>query len=131
MKLITIIYVLLCLGLTFSASAENKRATTKAFKGIELYSFAEEGEIKYSLMLGTNRLKTADEIRAASCNLKDLLNQIKTLAIGETIFWFNKSPEDNWHKIKIENIDFKYPDALVVKQIKATCAEYGVSLHMQ
>lgn len=131
MKLIPIICVLLCLGLISSASGENIRSTTKAFKGMELYSFVEKGEIRYSLMYGTNRFKSPDEIRAASGNLNHLLKEIKTLAIGETIFWSDKSPEDKYHKTKIEGINFKYPDPNIMSQIKALCAQYGISLHIE
>jgi len=45
---------------------ERPKATVKPMKGLELYSWQENGETAYALLVGTNRLKDESEITAAA-----------------------------------------------------------------
>jgi hypothetical protein len=73
--------------------AEPVRAEKPMFKGVELYSWKDDAGIwRYSLLPGTNREKTKDEIVSESTVIKDidaLKKRLAALAVGENVFWFN------------------------------------------
>ena len=62
--------------------------TRRSFKGWELYAWPEGPDWKYSLLPGTNRLKSDDEIAASDARLENL-DQVKQalaqLAPGEWV----------------------------------------------
>ncbi len=63
---------------------------TKCFKGVELYSWRLDGKPVYTLLYGTNRLKTDVEIhnpKAAIKSLSELEKLLAKLAPGEYIFF--------------------------------------------
>ena len=67
-----------------------------SMKGFELYVWETKGEIYYSLLRGTNRLKSYDEIHNGKVAVNDLnliRQKIDSISPGETII------------IKYENID--------------------------
>lgn len=123
-KLILLIVIgLIC----FSTPSYAGQATKPAFKGMELYSYAEDGKnIKYALLLGTNGNKHYKEIVEASIDYNVLINKIKELVPGGTIFWTNSSVQGTNDK----NIEFKYPDKDIVDKIESICKEYNITLHI-
>ena len=63
-------------------------APRQAFKGYELYSWREpQGEWRYALLLGTNRLKSPDEILAAGISEPELRRRLAELAPAESVSW--------------------------------------------
>jgi hypothetical protein len=59
-------------------------------KGVELYTWTEQGDWRFSLLPGTNRLKSEGEIRAAAAALEgagDLKRALGKLPRGETVVW--------------------------------------------
>ena len=99
-----------------------------SFKGMELYSYKEDGEnITYTLLTGTNRLKLPEEIIASSIDIEELIVQIKKLASGETIFWVN----DRLSRRVNNNIKFKYPDKQTIENIKSVCKKHNIELHIE
>ena len=71
-----------------------QRAEHPAFKGMEMYSWSESGEWHFSLMQGTNRLKSDTEIqhpRSAIVGVEKLKLELAMLAEGESLFWRNMS----------------------------------------
>lgn len=88
--------------------AAAERAQKPAFKGMELYSWKPEGkDWHFSLLTGTNRLKTTEEITRpdqAIVGMANLRKRLSTLAIGESVFWRNLAkkpvPEDMAKELK-------------------------------
>lgn len=61
-----------------------------AMKGLELYSWQDvtTNEWHFTLLPGTNRLKTSEEILASdSYALQELKDRFTQLPVGEQIFW--------------------------------------------
>jgi hypothetical protein len=61
-----------------------------AMKGLELYSWQDvtTNEWHFTLLPGTNRLKTSEEILGSdSYALQELKDRLRQLAAGEQIFW--------------------------------------------
>lgn len=52
-----------------------------------LQSAPNPDSVCFALLPGTNRLKTADEIRKTPLAIKDLEQRIATLASGDEVFW--------------------------------------------
>jgi hypothetical protein len=72
----------------------------RAFKGWELYSWQDEGEWQFRLILGTNRTKTPEEILGDETTIDDLtsiritgvdalLSVLSKLPEGEEVIWFD------------------------------------------
>ncbi|MCK4653932.1 MAG: hypothetical protein KAU01_05770 [Candidatus Cloacimonetes bacterium] len=99
-----------------------------SFKGMELYSYTEDGKnITYALLIGTNRLKLPEEIIGSSIEIEELIGQIKKLASGETIFWVNDRLSGKLNN----NIKFIYPDEQTIENIKSVCKKYNITLHIE
>lgn len=73
------------LGLPLAARAQ--RATKPAFKGMELYSWAEGAEWVYALVLGTNRNKHWAELCSSGVGYSSLKDKLSALAAGENVSW--------------------------------------------
>jgi hypothetical protein len=61
-----------------------------AMKGLELYSWQDvtTNEWRFTVLPGTNRLKTSEEILASdNYALQELKDRLTQLAAGEQIFW--------------------------------------------
>ncbi len=96
-----------------------------SMKGWELYSFTEDGKnIKYALLVGTNRCKFPEEIRNAGVSYKKLLKGLKVLAKGERILWRNGVPRP----CVSAGIAFEYPQKKTVADLEAACKRLGISL---
>jgi hypothetical protein len=92
----------------------------RSMKGYELYSWQVNGEWRYSLVTGTNRLKTYDEIVAPSTAFKsvaELQSQLARLAKGEEIVW------GTWVDARLT-----LPPQPVIDEIQKVCQELGLQL---
>ena len=100
---------------------QEKRTKKPQFKGIELYSYVDDGNtIRYALLIGTNRIKSVDEIVRYSISYRELIKKIGSLAPNENIIWVDNRPE---------NILLKYPDKATIGKIKSICKELDIKLH--
>jgi hypothetical protein len=91
---------------------EADRAQKTSFKGVELYSWKDgpSGSWKFSLLPGTNRVKTSVEIkdsRRTISGVKLLKERIASLPEGEEVYWFVISSDT----------ELSYPEAAIVKEI--------------
>lgn len=97
-----------------------------SMKGWELYSWPEGTSWKFSLLVGTNRLKLLDEVLTSSHkvtgieSLKLMLNQ---LPADEYISWTHRITQD-------VNKKLAFPDANVRNEIKAYCESRNLKLHI-
>ncbi len=104
-------------------STAPERATKRAFKGYELYSWTDGIDWKFSLLSGTNRNKTPEEIlrpRAPITGVQKLKDSLSKLAVGESVFWFNDGAEG-----------LTYPPKETVAELKRFAAEKGVKLSVK
>jgi hypothetical protein len=89
-------------------------------KGYELYSWQADGTWHYALIVGTNRLKTFDEITAPAATHKSLTalrQQLARLARGEEIQWIT------WTDARLA-----LPPQETVADIVKVCQELGLNL---
>ncbi len=123
---ITLLLCLLAVPSVFSVHAAGpERATHAMFKGVELYSWKDSatGAWRFSLLAGTNRNKTTQEITAPSRMIADvprLKQRLALLAKGEQVFW-SSSPDQE---------KFAFPPAATVAGIVkfATAIEVKVAV---
>lgn len=110
--------LLLALLLSFGTCGE---AAQHSMKGYELYSWRTDGgNWSFSLLIGTNRLKTRAEIVAPNNRLSSvsaLKEKLQQLPKGEDVIWSVELTPGR-----------SFPDEEVVKEIKAYCDERGIKL---
>ncbi len=99
------------------------RAITVAGKGVELHSWrAKDGTMRFSLLWGTNRLKTEAEVKSASCTISStaqLRIVFSRLANGERVFWL-------WDPRECPSCS--HPDRDVVDQVLADGRDAGITI---
>ncbi len=88
-----------------------------AMKGYELYSWQEGADWQFALLIGTNREKTEDEVRAATVSLTALQDALAQLPAGEQIFW-------------VERAGFPLPDGTVREAVQSACEAGGLELSL-
>ena len=108
----------------FGQSANVSRAKQTAFKGMELYSWQNEsGEWQYSILVGTNRNKTVEEIQSAPLDLQGVKDAIAQLAVGESLFWTTNVYD-------AVSVHFALPPEAVVNELKEFAREKQVDLYV-
>jgi hypothetical protein len=96
------------------------RASRPAFKGYELYSWKRsDGDWLYSLLPGTNRLKTKEEIAAAGTDFDALKKHLSALAVNEQVLWVPAISEKA-----------ALPDAGTVADLQAFCETMHIQLEV-
>src|SRR5215217_2890934 len=97
MKAIRTLLLAVLLGVWLSGCGTASEPTATPFpesmKGYELYSWQEGGQWKFSLLVGTNRLKTLDEIKSAHVVLTgvdELTSTLKNIPSGQYITWSSR-----------------------------------------
>jgi hypothetical protein len=70
---------------------DDEREARPRFKGVELYSWRDDdGTWNHVLLSGTNRVKTAEQVKAAEGRVRGteaLKKALSRLAIGEQVTW--------------------------------------------
>jgi hypothetical protein len=97
-------------------------------KGYELYSWPAGQDWDFSLLPGTNRLKTMDEIKPAAQTLQGLeaaKAALKDLSASEQVFWIGGN---RLRQAQADPGDIAIPPALIRVQITSFCAEHGINL---
>lgn len=92
----------------------------ESMKGYELYSWQEGNQWNFSLLVGTNREKTLDEIKAADTALHGvdaLTSALEQMPTGQFITWSSR-----------ERLSF--PPDEVVEQVKQSCEDKGLILNL-
>jgi hypothetical protein len=103
-----------------STSNSMKVGTFKSMKGWELYSWQKPDGWYYALVVGTNRIKTFEEISAndvAVLGLEVLKAKLSQLSAGEEIYWSDRG---------VPNTQFPTED--VVNAVKTYCETCGLQL---
>jgi hypothetical protein len=85
-------------------------------KGYELYSWLEGDQWKFSLLIGTNREKTLDEIQSTDAALEGvdaLRSALEGVSVGQTITWLAKEP-------------LAFPPEEIIQQVAQICRDQGL-----
>jgi len=94
----------------------------QSMKGYELYSWNDRGEWHFALLVGTNRLKTRDEVTSPQGRLKGLeavKNKLNQLAKGEEVFWSSGIVRGTI-----------LPPEEIIRAVKSYCEERGILLRV-
>ncbi|MBK7096671.1 MAG: hypothetical protein IPH57_16995 [Saprospiraceae bacterium] len=100
-----------------------------SLKGWELYSWQNGNEYNYSLLIGTNRLKTYEEVISNEITvfgIDSLKLLLAKLPEGEYIFWVGKSWLSSIWKENYKNLGL--PDEKTVNEIKSYCIQKKLQL---
>ena len=87
-------------------------------KGYELYSWQDGSQWKFSLLVGTNREKTLDEIKSTDTALPSvdaLKSKLEQIPAGQYIMWSSKET-------------LSLPPDDIIKQIEQICRDEGLIL---
>ena len=90
----------------------------ESMKGFELYSWQEGGQWKFSLLVGTNREKTLDEVKSTDTvldGMDGLRSALENVSPGQYITWSTK-----------ETLSF--PPEGIIEQVEQICRDQGLSL---
>ena len=93
-----------------------------SMKGWELYSWQEGEDWRFSLLEGTNRTKTVDEVQAPEGRLDGidaLTSVLEGLAVGEWVTWWCPS----WAEGAVA-----FPPSELVEQVRQICEQQGLEL---
>ena len=122
-----------CFAALLISLTAHGQTTQKSMKGHELYSWKVKGHWYYSLLPGTNRLKSYEEITAPSIVRRDaggLRSALQKLPRGEEVFWMSDAPAGADKSATGQTINVKHPSRQRIKSIKAMCDKLGIKLRL-
>ena len=124
MKTIRSLLFVILLGSWLSGCRTASQPTATPFpesmKGYELYSWQDGGQWKFSILVGTNREKTLDEIRSADVALSGvdaLTSTLEKIPAGQYVTWSSR-----------ETLSFPPDD--ILSQVKQVCQDRGLILNI-
>ena len=106
-----------------SAALAPEASPTRSMKGYELYSWQMQGQWTFALVVGTNRIKTYDEISAPEVHvqgLEALKRELDKLPRGEQVLW-------TAHRVP----NTALPPDEIVDDIQAHCRQRGIQLEIE
>src|SRR5262245_5555992 len=92
----------------------------ESMKGYELYSWQDGNQWKFSILVGTNREKSIEEIKSAEVVLSGvdaLKSKLEEIPAGQYITWSSKET-------------LSLPPDDILKQVKQTCKNEGLILNI-
>jgi hypothetical protein len=96
-----------------------------AFKGFELYSWQDEtGEWQFSILVGTNRMKSIPEIQDKPMDLDQVKVRVSNMAVGESLFWLNRAEVSSVNGY----FELAFPPTEVIEELKTYAADHQVYL---
>lgn len=124
MKTIRTLLFAILLGALLSGCGAASQPTATPFaesmKGYELYSWQDDGQWKFSVLVGTNREKTLDEIKSAEVVLSGvdaLTSTLEKIPAGQYITWSSR-----------ETLSF--PPDEIRSQVVQACKDQGLILNI-
>lgn len=124
MKKILCFLLLIPLGLSVSGCGTSARPSAtplpESLKGYELYSWQEGNQWVFSLLLGTNREKSLDEIKSSDTALPDveaLVAMLKNVPSGQFITWSSRDT-------------LSFPPDSILQQVEQICQDRGLILNI-
>lgn len=140
MKNLLVVILSFCFLLLFRCSKDNSeiistRNTTNNIEhsetGWELYSWKIEDHWKYSILIGTNRLKTYEEVTTNKIvvtgeeKLKEILKQFPE---GEYITWIGQGWLERCWQSDYKNLELA--PAIIIEEISQYCNEMKLILYV-
>jgi len=118
----TLLAIPLVLLLSSCQAAAHPEATplAESMKGYELYSWQEGNQWRFSLLVGTNREKSLDEIKSQDNILPDIDSLISTL---------EKVPSGQYVTWSLRETLSLPPDSMI-KQVEEICKDKGLILNV-
>ena len=119
----TLLFAALLGSLLSSCGAAAQSTVTplaESMKGYELYSWQDGGQWKFSLLVGTNREKTLEEIKSADtvfAGVDELTSMLEKIPAGQYITWSSR-----------ETLSF--PSDEIRGQIEQVCQDQGLILNI-
>ena len=124
MKVVRIfLFVILSTIFLSACGATSEPAATpfpESMKGYELYSWQDGSQWRFSILIGTNREKTLDEIKSADVaisGIDELKSTLEQIPAGQYITWSTR-----------ETLSFPPED--ILKQVEQTCNDKGLILNI-
>ena len=117
------LFVILSTIFLSACAATSEPAATpfpESMKGYELYSWQDGSQWKFSILVGTNREKTLDEIKSADVaisGIEELKSTLEQIPEGQYITWSTR-----------ETLSF--PPEEILKQVEQTCTDKGLILNI-
>jgi hypothetical protein len=90
----------------------------ESMKGYELYSWKEDGQWYFSVLIGTNREKTLQEIQAPEARLKgleELQPLLESIPAGQYMTWLSRQ-------------SLAFPPEETLKHVQEICQRQGLEL---
>jgi len=100
-----------------------------SMKGWELYSWPNGNDWNYSILTGTNRLKSYEEItgnKIIVCGKDSLKMLLDKFPVNEEIFWISEGWLDRIWGSNYGNLSL--PDSNIIKEIKRYCIQKQLEL---
>ena len=119
----TFLFVVLSTILLTACGAASEPAATpfpESMKGYELYSWQDGSQWRFSILIGTNREKTLEEIKSADVTLsgvEELKSTLEQIPAGQYITWSTR-----------ETLSFPPED--ILKEVEQTCTDKGLVLNI-
>ena len=107
----------------------NESAFPHSFKGWELYSWSDGSEWYYSILVGTNRLKTCEEVitnEAIVTDIDSLKTALSKFPEGEFIIWLGPGSLDACSDGNF--VDLSLPPEETIDEVKQYCIENDLTL---
>ena len=122
----------ICLAALFVAAGSSAQ-TSQSTKGYELYSWKIKSHWYYSLLPGTNRSKSYEEITSPGVVKKDasgLKAELEKIPKGEEVLWRSDAPPGAIKPGSAPFVEMKHPSRARIKSIKAMCDKLGLKLRL-
>lgn len=90
----------------------------ESMKGFELYSWEKDGKWQFSILVGTNREKTLEEIQSPDAVLKgmeELEAVLESIPAGQYVTWTAPEP-------------LAFPPENLIQQVQQICKDQGLEL---
>jgi len=91
-----------------------------SMKGYELYSWEEDGRWYFSVLVGTNRKKTLEEIQAPEAvlaGIEELQAVLEQIPAGESVVWWKRD-------------GLAFPPEEVIARVEDICGRQGLALNI-
>lgn len=122
-----------CFAVLLISLAVYGQSPQTPIKGYELYSWKIKSHWYYSLLPGTNRMKTYEEITAPGVVQRDaagLKTRLQKLPKGEVVHWMSDAPPGAAKSAAGQVLNVKHPSRTRIKNIKAICDKLGIKLKL-
>ena len=103
-----------------AASQQTATSFPESMKGYELYSWQEAGQWKFSVLVGTNRQKTLEEIKSTDVVLSGvdaLTSTLERIPAGQYITWSSRET-------------LSIPPEDIRSQVEQVCKDKGLILNI-